>query len=378
MKKLLPMLLLAALLAGCAAAPAETTAPSTTAAPATKPTTAPTTVPTTVATQPPTTAPTEPVVEDHDTYFSHVAATIVIETKDGYTMDRLPFEVPWYVDYVRPEHIESGEFEAGTEDCPYYFDKKTKTATLMFPEPTGYPVGDGERFMAVTKDGTKLVMMYPGGEYEVLRESPDGRLQDGDFLDQCVYFLDAVDEEHDGIYRLYLPDGTVDLMLDDLPRARRDGKFVYGAVGSISVISNVEVQYCIADWNSEQDLLDYWTIPCLDLDGETVTPQAFYAAKNGGNYVSYDQYMKDCQTEDCTWYSYGNALHNALFRSRGKYDQHYVYRNFLTDITRVADSYNVNFCGGEFVFFYPNGEKRSRDMEARNDFCWWLDPYYTK
>ena len=119
MKKLLPLLLLAALLAGCAAAPAETTAPSTTAAPATKPTTAPTTVPTTVATQPPTTAPTEPVVEDHDTYFSHVAATIVIETKDGYTMDRLPFEVPWYVDYVRPEHIESGEFEAGTEDCPY-------------------------------------------------------------------------------------------------------------------------------------------------------------------------------------------------------------------------------------------------------------------
>ena len=187
-----------------------------------------------------------------------------------------------------------------------------------------------------------------------------------------------MDEEHDGIYRLYLPDGTVDLMLDDLPRARRDGKFVYGAVGSISVISNVEVQYCIADWNSEQDLLDYWTIPCLNLDGETVTPQAFYAAKNGGNYVSYDQYMKDCQTEDCTWYSYGNALHNALFRSRGKYDQHYVYRNFLTDITRVADSYNVNFYGGEFVFFYPNGEKRSRDMLTRNDFCWWLDPYYTK
>ena len=293
MKKLLPLLLLAALLAGCAAAPAETTAPSTTAAPATKPTTAPTTVPTIVATQPPATAPTEPVVEDHDTYFSHVAATIVIETKDGYTIDRLPFEVPWYVSNVRPEKVESGEFEAGTEDCPYYFDKKTKTATLMFPEPTGYPVGDGERFMAVTKDRTKLVMMYPGGEYEVLRESPDGRLQDGDFLDQCVYFLDAVDEEHDGIYRLYLPDGTVDLMLDDLPRARRDGKFVYGAVGSISVISNVEVQYCIADWNSEQDMRDSWTEPCIWVESKYVTPQAYYALLNDGEYVSYDQYRED-------------------------------------------------------------------------------------
>lgn len=72
--------------------------------------------------------------------------------------------------------------------APYYFDKKTKTATLMFPEPTDYPSGDGERFMAVTEDGTKLVMMYPSGEYEVLRESPDGRLQDGDFLDNAFIF----------------------------------------------------------------------------------------------------------------------------------------------------------------------------------------------
>lgn len=378
MKKLLPLLLLAALLAGCAAAPAETTAPSTTTAPATKPTTAPTTVPTTVATQPPTTAPTEPVVEDHDTYFSHVAATKVIETENGYTWDRLPFEVPWYVSSVRPEEVESGEFEAGTEDCPYYFDKKTKTATLMFPEPTGYPVGDGERFMAVTKDRTKLVMMYPSGEYEVLRESPDGRLQDGDFLDQCVYFLDAVDEEHDGIYRLYLPDGTVDLMLDDLPRARRDGKFVYGAAHDIDVISNVEVQYRIMEWNAAQDMRDSWTEPCIWVESKYVTPQAYYALLNDGEYVSYDQYREDCTKEGCPWYDYSDALHRERFVMKDKYDEHYIYWNFLTDTTRVADSYNVNFCGGEFVFFYPNGVKRSSDMRAQNDFCWWLDPYYTK
>ena len=378
MKKLLPLLLLAALLAGCAAAPAETTAPSTTTAPATKPTTAPTTVPTTVATQPPTTAPTEPVVEDHDTYFSHVAATKVIETENGYTWDRLPFEVPWYVSSVRPEEVESGEFEAGTEDCPYYFDKKTKTATLMFPEPTGYPVGDGERFMAVTKDRTKLVMMYPSGEYEVLRESPDGRLQDGDFLDQCVYFLDAVDEEHDGIYRLYLPDGTVDLMLDDLPRARRDGKFVYGAAHDIDVISNVEVQYRIMEWNAAQDMRDSWTEPCIWVESKYVTPQAYYALLNDGEYVSYDQYREDCTKEGCPWYDYSDALHRERFVMKDKYDEHYIYWNFLTDTTQVADSYNVNFCGGEFVFFYPNGVKRSSDMRAQNDFCWWLDPYYTK
>lgn len=378
MKKLIALLLLAALLAGCAAAPAETTAPSTTTAPATKPTTAPTTVPTTVATQPPTTAPTEPVVEDHDTYFSHVAASIVIETKDGYAVDRLPFEVPWYVSNVRPEAVASGEFEAGTEGCPYYFDKKAETATLMFPEPTGYPVGDGERFMAVTEDGTKLVMMYPSGEYEVLRESPDGRLQDGDFLDQCVYFLDAVDEEHDGIYRLYLPDGTVDLMLDDLPRARRDGKFVYGAAHDIDVISNVEVQYRIMEWNAAQDMRDSWTEPCIWVESKYVTPQAYYALLNDGEYVSYDQYREDCTKEGCPWYDYSDALHRERFVMKDKYDEHYIYWNFLTDTTRVADSYNVNFCGGEFVFFYPNGERRSRDMQSQNDFCWWLDPYYTK
>lgn len=378
MKKLIALLLLAALLAGCAAAPAETTAPSTTTAPTAKPTTAPTTTPTTVATQPPTTAPTEPVVEDHDTYFSHVAATNVIETKDGYTVDRLPFEVPWYVSNVRPEAVASGEFEAGTEGCPYYFDKKTKTATLMFPEPTDYPSGDGERFMAVTEDGTKLVMMYPSGEYEVLRESPDGRLQDGDFLDQCVYFLDAVDEDHDGLYRLYLPDGTVDLMLDDLPRARRDGKFVYGAAHDIDVISNVEVQYRIMEWNAAQDMRDSWTEPCIWVESKYVTPQAYYALLNDGEYVSYDQYREDCTKEGCPWYDYSDALHRERFVMKDKYDEHYIYWNFLTDTTRVADSYNVNFCGGEFVFFYPNGEKRSRDMQSQNDFCWWLDPYYTK
>lgn len=378
MKKLIALLLLAALLAGCAAAPAETTAPSTTTAPATKPTTAPTTVPTTVATQPPTTAPTEPVVEDHDTYFSHVAASIVIETKDGYAVDRLPFEVPWYVSNVRPEAVASGEFEAGTEGCPYYFDKKAETATLMFPEPTGYPVGDGERFMAVTEDGTKLVMMYPSGEYEVLRESPDGRLQDGDFLDQCVYFLDAVDEDHDGLYRLYLPDGTVDLMLDDLPRARRDGKFVYGAAHDIDVISNVEVQYRIMEWNAAQDMRDSWTEPCIWVESKYVTPQAYYALLNDGEYVSYDQYREDCTKEGCPWYDYSDALHRERFVMKDEYDEHYIYWNFLTDTTRVADSYNVNFCGGEFVFFYPNGEQRSRDLLDKNDFCWWLDPYYTK
>lgn len=150
------------------------------------------------------------------------------------------------------------------------------------------------------------------------------------------------------------------------------------AAHDIDVISNVEVQYRIMEWNAAQDMRDSWTEPCIWVESKYVTPQAYYALLNDGEYVSYDQYREDCTKEGCPWYDYSDALHRERFVMKDKYDEHYIYWNFLTDTTRVADSYNVNFCGGEFVFFYPNGERRSRDMQSQNDFCWWLDPYYTK
>ncbi|MCI5975872.1 MAG: hypothetical protein MRZ18_00735 [Clostridiales bacterium] len=378
MKKLLALLLLMAFLAGCAAAPAETTAPSVTTAPTTVSTTAPTTVPTTVPTEPPKTAPTEPVVEDHDTYFSHVVATLVYKNSSGYySMKELPVLTTWYTGNVRAEDIESGRFELGTEGFPYYYDKNKEEATLMYTEPTLGVVGDGKRFLAVTQDRTKLVMMYPTGEYQVLWESPDGRLQSGDFIDQCVYFLDAVDEDHDGLYRIYLVDGTVERVLDDLPRSIRDGEYVYGTVQLVRVISNVEVELHIDDWDAQTDMRESWTEPCIRVERKYVTPQAYYALLKDGEYVSFDQYLEDLRDPDCPWTRYDLALHKLRFQEQGKCDNRVIYWNFSTNTKREAGYYSTIATGGEFIAFYPSGERRSSEMLNSNSGTWWLDPYYT-
>ncbi len=48
------------------------------------------------------TAPTEPVVENHETYFSHVVATLVYKNSSGYySMKELPVLTTWYTGNVR-------------------------------------------------------------------------------------------------------------------------------------------------------------------------------------------------------------------------------------------------------------------------------------
>ena len=379
MKKLFA-LVLAMLLSGCAAAPTETTA-------GTEPAPSVTIVPTTVPTAPPATAPTTLPTEPVKSYESFFSEEVLCPVKDSYGELWLDTQAVYGPNskesytLVDKRMLDSLDLPSDTLGRVVLLDKNNKYLRSLSEEKMYEAMPANTEYCAAVSEDQSTLWKLPyaeGAAPEALYTDAYHRLSQPAYFENCLFFMAGVDENTDGIYRLYLPDGTVDLMLDDLPRARRDGQYVYGTVRSVSVISNVEVQYCIVDWNSKQDLRDYWTIPCLDLDGETVTPQAFYAARNGGNYVSYDQYVEDCNTNDCPWYSYGNALHKALFRSQGKYDQHYVYRNFLTDTTRKADSYNVSFCGGEFVFFYPNGEKRSRDMQSQNDFCWWLDPYYTK
>ncbi len=107
-------------------------------------------------------------------------------------------------------------------------------------------------------------------------------------------------------------------MLDDLPRSIRDGEYVYGTVQLVRVISNVEVELHIDDWDAQTDMRESWTEPCIRVERKYVTPQAYYALLKDGEYVSFDQYLEDLRDPDCPWTRYDLALHKLRFQEQGK------------------------------------------------------------
>ena len=225
MKRFAILLILALLLTGCAAAPAqESTAPSTTLPAKTEPvTTTPSTAPVTEpATEPATEPPTEPA-EPYDTYF---ATEIPIIPHDDGGENSIYYEAPspegqfptlvsnFLVSQYGWKSEDLGLPALSVHDAKTYRTIGTDVMAEVHPATLSYCV-------AVSEDrGTLLRLSYTEGvEPVTLYTDPHGRISSPKVYDQCLFFVAGVDETTNGIYRYYLPDGTVDLLVKDLPTA---------------------------------------------------------------------------------------------------------------------------------------------------------------
>lgn len=362
------LLILALLLTGCAVAPAqESTAPSTTLPAKTEPvTTTPSTAPVTdPATEPATEPPTEPA-EPYDTYFAtEIPCRIdtssswyfldyeTPEPSDGFTALVSNFLVSQYgwksEDLGRPVVAASGSwsYRILSEDVMAEVDP----ATLSY-------------CVAVSEDrGTLLRLSYTEGvEPVTLYTDPHGRISSPKVYDQCLFFIAGVDETTNGIYRYYLPDGTVDLLVKDLPAAE-DGDNI-----RFQIVSNVTLAWTVIETPTLQDMEDYWETEFRAFGGKTA--HAFFSEVVGKDLPTAADLLAANEPE--RRHQYEDVLEFLLYQGNNKYSVHYYYENFLTGETLEAYGYVRRLFDD---YYYPDGTMRPQD-EYSNGMLWWLDSYY--
>ncbi|MDD6678626.1 MAG: hypothetical protein PUF71_04475 [Firmicutes bacterium] len=215
-------------------------------------------------------------------------------------------------------------------------------------------------YLVSVEDGKEIVVIdRESGTQSTLFLDPFSRIApEIDIWGDCVFFLAAVNETHDGIYRIYLPDGTVDPLFTDIPVK----DFVTGFFAS----SNHGVNWTVWDedflilceekWDSEITFLDSKT-------GQTRVTTARDVIGNGRDYsfelaqksnIYFSMICRDYYSEQpfTTKYHY-DAMTGNLYSIR----------------TFAADS-DAHFA------IYPNGETRTAEEYDENGMAWWDDSYY--
>ena len=367
MKKLFALVLAVLLLSGCAAAPAETTAgtetpPSVTTAPSTEPATEPTTVP--------TTAPTEPAVP-YDTFFSQ--------------------EIVRPVDYYFYRLFLFNNQITGPDKGTFFYlvDNSSLEFLVVDPELLGYVVlcsRDGDIALRPLSDEKMSVAKPASAEYcaaisedhsvlwklpyaenaqpEALYTDPFSRISQPYFFENCLFFLAGVDEDTDGIYRLYVPENRLDLLVKDLPPMTGDLDVTY------DVISNVTVAWEIYYKITEAQMEEYWEAPDL-MGGKS--PQGFFSDVLGQPDVTLAYLEENKYTEEL--WQYRSALGRYLYGQDTDVIHRY-YRNFLTGEERECSGC-YTWEAGVVSVVYPDGTRRPVE-ENSNSELWWLDSYYQK
>ena len=117
---------------------------------------------------------------------------------------------------------------------------------------------------AVSEDPSTLWKLpyAEGAVPEALYTDSFSRISQPAYFENCLFFLAGVDEDTDGIYRLYMPEGRLDLLVKDLPPMTGDLDVTY------DVISNVTVAWEIYYKITEAQMEEYWETPGL-ISGST-------------------------------------------------------------------------------------------------------------
>ena len=371
MKRSALLLVLILLLTGCATAPVQESTTSSTTLPAkTEPvTTAPSTAPVTEpATEPATEPPTEPA-EPYDTYFATEIPCRIDTSGSWYSLDYKtpqagPDEFAWLV-----QNFHVRQFNWKAEDlgrpvltftgCQEYRLLSENTVAEITNATLSYCV-------AVSEDrGTLLRLSYTEGvEPVTLYTDPYGRISSPKVYDQCLFFVAGMDETTNGIYRYYLPDGTVDLLVKDLPAAE-DGDNI-----RFQIVSNVTLAWTVMEKPTLQDMEDYWETEFQAFGGKTA--HAFFSEVIGKDLPTAADFLATDEPE--RRHQYEDVLEFLLYQGNDKYSVHYYYENFLTGKTLEAYGYVRRLFDD---YYYPDGTMRPKE-EYSNGMLWWLDSYYQK
>ena len=367
-KVLAAFLCFALLLTGCTVAPAqESTVPSTTLPAKTEPAaTTPSTAPTEPATEPATEPPTEPA-EPYDTYFAMEIPIPIQKNNEG--------ESYIYCEGARPDggfptlvsEFFISQYGWKSEDLgrPAWTVHDAKSYHILSEDVMAEVEAATLNYcVAVSEDrGTLLRISYTEGVEPVpMYTDPHGRISSPKVYDQCLFFVAGVDETTNGIYRYYLPDRTIDLLVTGLPLDIRRETFQY------KIVSNVTLSWCCTDLATLAEMEEYWNYDSTG--GEGRTPRVFFAEIMGQDFATAADFLAANNTERI--HQYEELLDYWLYRGKGIYSEHYYYQNFLTGEKLEAYGYNYHQIN---EIYYPDGSERpEEDWPNRN--LWWLDSYY--
>lgn len=298
------------LLAGCAnAAPPATVTTIGTSAPTVKPTE---TVPSTTApTTAPTTEPVKPTDPDYDEYFSKIAA---------------------------------GDPDWGTANAASLYWKNNQ---LIFRH-----------------NGTSEVVFETSyGHWDNITLGWNG---------YCSFFDASIDEDTDGLYRIFGPTGQIDLLVSGIPHAECINTYAVSNVEVIVVRPTAEcLEVCREVWDKSDQAFT------VNKDGSLSygTPREIWG---DGQDFSFDLVRKS--PADPAFVSlvraalieqgYPAAMRNTLY-----------YYNTLTGAEytiQVVGDMPMNAVGDGITATYPDGTERPEEMLEKNGSSWWLDDYYAK
>ena len=365
MKKLSALVLAMLLLSGCAAAPAETTArtetpPSVTTAPSTEPATEPTTVP--------TTAPTEPAVP-YDTFFSQEIVRPVEEQDGRLFLGNVRIYGPSDdLSYLRIDDFSLEVYPLDPEllGQVVLLDAKNNLVRALSDEKMSIVKPATAEYCVALSEDLRILWKLPYAENtqpEVLYTDAFSRISHPYFFENCLFFMASVDENTDGIYRLYVPENRLDLLVKDLPAGDTESV-------TFSIVSNVAVAWTVTRQITQEEMETHWETP--DLMGRK-SPREFFADALGQPDVTLAYLEENKYNEKLR--QYRSALERYL------YDQdtgviHRYYRNFLTGEERECSGC-YTWEAGVVSVVYPDGTRRPVE-ENSNGFLWWLDSYYQK
>lgn len=365
MQKLFALVLAVLLLSGCAAAPTETTAGTE---PAPSVTTAPTTVPTAPPATAPTTLPTEPV-KSYESFFSEEIACPVKDSYGELWLDTQAVYGPnskesYALVYERT--LASLDLPSDNLGRVVLLDKNNKYLRSLSEEKIYEARPANTEYCAAVSEDQSTLWKLPyaeGAAPEALYTDAYHRLSQPAYFENCLFFMASVDENTDGIYRLYVPENRLDLLVKDLPTG--DTECV-----TFSIVSNVAVAWTVTRQITQEEMETHWETPDL-MGGKS--PQGFFSDVLGQPDVTLAYLEENKYTEEL--WQYRSALERYLYGQDTDVIHRY-YRNFLTGEERECSGC-YTWEAGVVSVVYPDGTRRPVE-ENSNSELWWLDSYYQK
>ncbi|HAB00190.1 MAG TPA: hypothetical protein DCE08_01450 [Ruminococcaceae bacterium] len=232
-----------------------------------------------------------------------------------------------------------------------------ETVKLLLDEPVLAVAAGSDAAYAIGMDKSTLWRLPYGDEAPQTLFTDRFARMDGalEFFEDCVYFTAGADDTHNGIYRLYLPDGSLTLLVSDLPsEPMADGKAPY----RFTVVSNHELA-----WEVYSDLprlgKEQWEQAVLtDKNGAAVSPKELY----GG---SYDELAEPEE--------YLSALEREMHRKDGSFSAKRFYYHTESDVTLTCFGFMYDMT--HLSVFYPDASTRPESQHC-HESLWWLDEYY--
>lgn len=365
MKKLFALVLAVLLLSGCAAAPAETTAgtepaPSVTTAPTTEPTAPPATAPKTL--------PTE-TVKSYESFFSEEIACPVKDSYGELWLDTQAVYGPNSKEsytLVDKRTLASLDLPSDTLGRVVLLDKNDKYLRSLSEEKMYEARPANTEYCAAVSEDQSTLWKLPyaeGAAPEALYTDAYHRLSQPAYFENCLFFMAGVDENTDGIYRLYVPENRLDLLVKDLPTGDTESV-------TFSIVSNVAVAWTVTRQITQEEMETYWEAPDL-MGGKS--PQGFFSDVLGQPDVTLAYLEENKYTEEL--WQYRSALERYLYGQDTDVIHRY-YRNFLTGEERECSGC-YTWEAGVVSVVYPDGTRRPVE-ENSNSELWWLDSYYQK